>query len=237
MEPPDAVQGVLVGVVHLRPCRGESEQQVSRRFARARQVAPTVIFIDEIDSLAPVRGGGLGEPAVTERVVNTILAEMDGLEEMQGVVVIAATNRPNLVDPALLRPGRFDELIYVPVPDAAGRRHILGIHTKNMPLAEDVDLDSLAERTSRFTGADLEDLTRRAGLLVPVVEGTASSMAEPYCGPHLRLPPGRLAVVGQQRVRRARQPDRLRGEVDAHELRPARRRAPLGEDEVPPPRP
>jgi transitional endoplasmic reticulum ATPase len=144
---------------------GESEQQVSRLFARARQVAPTVIFIDEIDSLAPVRGGGLGEPAVTERVVNTILAEMDGLEELQGVVVMAATNRPNLIDPALLRPGRFDELIYVPVPDAAGRRHILGIHTKTMPLGPDVDLDMIAERTSRFTGADLEDLTRRAGLL------------------------------------------------------------------------
>ena len=144
---------------------GESEQQVSRLFARARQVAPTVIFIDEIDSLAPVRGGGLGEPAVTERVVNTILAEMDGLEELQGVVVMAATNRPNLVDPALLRPGRFDELIYVSVPDAAGRRHILSIHTKNMPLAKDVDLDDMASRTNWFTGADLEDLTRRAGLL------------------------------------------------------------------------
>jgi transitional endoplasmic reticulum ATPase len=144
---------------------GESEQQVSRLFARARQVAPTVIFIDEIDSLAPIRGGGLGEPAVTERVVNTILAEMDGLEELQGVVVLAATNRPNLVDPALLRPGRFDELIYVPVPDAQGRRHILGIHTKNMPLGPDVDLDAVAERSNRFTGADLEDLTRRAGLL------------------------------------------------------------------------
>jgi transitional endoplasmic reticulum ATPase len=143
---------------------GESEQQVSQLFARARQVAPTVIFIDEIDTLAPVRGG-LGEPAVTERVVNTILAEMDGLEELQGVVVMAATNRPNLIDPALLRPGRFDELIYVPVPDAQGRRHILGIHTKAMPLGPDVDLGSIAERTSRFTGADLEDLTRRAGLL------------------------------------------------------------------------
>jgi transitional endoplasmic reticulum ATPase len=144
---------------------GESEQQVSRLFQRARQVAPTVIFIDEIDSLAPARGGGLGEPAVTERVVNTILAEMDGLEELQGVVVMAATNRPNLLDPALLRPGRFDELVYVPVPDAAGRRRILAIHTKGMPLAEDVDLDAVAERTARFTGADLEDLTRRAGLL------------------------------------------------------------------------
>ncbi|KAB0676211.1 CDC48 family AAA ATPase [Aureimonas leprariae] len=144
---------------------GESEQQVSRLFARARQVAPSVIFIDEIDSLVPARGGGLGEPAVTERVVNTILSEMDGLEELQGVVVIGATNRPNLVDPALLRPGRFDELVYVPVPDQTSRRHILGIQTKAMPLAGDVDLDDLAGRTERYTGADLSDLVRRAGLL------------------------------------------------------------------------
>jgi len=144
---------------------GESEQQIARLFARARQVAPTVIFIDELDSLVPARGGGLGEPAVTERVVNTILAEMDGLEELQSVVVIGATNRPNLVDPALLRPGRFDELVYVSVPDEKGRRRILGIHTGRMPLADDVDLDALAARTDRFTGADLEDLTRRAGLI------------------------------------------------------------------------
>jgi len=144
---------------------GESEQQIARLFARARQVAPCVIFIDELDSLVPARGGGMGEPQVTERVVNTILAEMDGLEELQSVVVIGATNRPNLIDPALLRPGRFDELIYVSVPDEGGRRRILGIHTEAMPLAADVDLDSLAHRTERFTGADLEDLVRRAGLV------------------------------------------------------------------------
>jgi transitional endoplasmic reticulum ATPase len=143
---------------------GESEQQIARLFARARQVAPTVIFIDELDSLVPARGGGLGEPQVTERVVNTILAEMDGLEELNNVVLIGATNRPNLIDPALLRPGRFDELIYVGTPDTAGRRRILAIHTKNMPLAKDVDLERLAQRTERFTGADLEDLVRRAGL-------------------------------------------------------------------------
>jgi transitional endoplasmic reticulum ATPase len=143
---------------------GESEQQIARLFARARQVAPTVIFIDELDSLVPARGGGLGEPQVTERVVNTILAEMDGLEELGSVVVIGATNRPNLIDPALLRPGRFDELIYVAVPDEAGRRKILSIHTAKMPLAGDVDLDAMAARTERFTGADLEDLVRRAGL-------------------------------------------------------------------------
>ena len=143
---------------------GESEQQIARLFARARQVAPTVIFIDEIDSLVPARGGGMGEPQVTERVVNTILAEMDGLEELNNVVLIGATNRPNLIDPALLRPGRFDELIYVGVPDAPGRLRILTIHTGAMPLAKDVDLASIARRAERFTGADLEDLTRRAGL-------------------------------------------------------------------------
>ncbi len=144
---------------------GESEQQVARLFRRARQVAPSVVFIDEIDSLVPARGGGLGEPQVTERVVNTILSEMDGLEELAGVVVVGATNRPNLVDPALLRPGRFDELVYVPVPDAAGRERILEIHTRDTPLGADVDLAALAARAERYTGADLSDLVRRAGLL------------------------------------------------------------------------
>ncbi|GAM04065.1 CDC48 family AAA ATPase [Novosphingobium sp. MBES04] len=152
---------------------GESEQQIARLFARARQVAPCVIFIDEIDSLVPARGmgGGLGEPQVTARVVNTILAEMDGMEELQSVVLVGATNRPGLVDPALLRPGRFDELVYVGTPDTAGRAHILGIHTEAMPLAEDVSLDAIAERTERYTGADLEDVVRRAGLLAIRREG------------------------------------------------------------------
>jgi len=143
---------------------GESEQQISRMFARARQVAPCVVFIDEIDSLVPARGAGAGEPQVTARVVNTILAEMDGMEELNSIVVIGATNRPNLVDPALLRPGRFDELVYVGPPDARGREMILGIHTRAMPLAKDVDLAALAGRTERYTGADLEDVVRRAGL-------------------------------------------------------------------------
>jgi transitional endoplasmic reticulum ATPase len=144
---------------------GESEQQISRMFARARQVAPCVIFIDEIDSLVPARGTSGNEPQVTARVVNTILAEMDGMEELNSVVVIGATNRPGLVDPALLRPGRFDELVYVGAPDEGGRLHILGIHTRDMPLAEDVDLAGLAARTERYTGADLEDVVRRAGLV------------------------------------------------------------------------
>jgi transitional endoplasmic reticulum ATPase len=144
---------------------GESEQQISRLFARARQVAPCVIFIDEIDSLVPARGSEANEPQVTARVVNTILAEMDGMEEMNSIVVIGATNRPWLVDPALLRPGRFDELVYVGAPDAPGRRLILGIHTRDMPLAKDVDLDAVAAQTERYTGADLYDVVRRAGLV------------------------------------------------------------------------
>ncbi|MCJ2181529.1 CDC48 family AAA ATPase [Novosphingobium sp. 1949] len=155
---------------------GESEQQIARLFARARQVAPCVVFIDEIDSLVPARGmggGGLGEPQVTARVVNTILAEMDGMEELQSVVLVGATNRPGLVDPALLRPGRFDELVYVGTPDTAGREHILGIHTAAMPLAPDVSLATIAKRTERFTGADLEDVVRRAGLIAIRKAGAA----------------------------------------------------------------
>src|SRR5690554_4470974 len=140
-------------------------------FARARQVAPCVIFIDEIDSLVPARGTSGNEPQVTARVVNTILAEMDGMEELQSIVVIGATNRPGLVDPALLRPGRFDELIYVGAPDEPGRLHILGIHTRDMPLADDVDLAAIAARTTRYTGADLEDVVRRAGLVAIRREG------------------------------------------------------------------
>jgi len=143
---------------------GESEQQIARMFQRARSVAPCVVFIDEIDSLVPARGSGQSEPQVTGRVVNTILAEMDGLEELQSVVVVGATNRPTLVDPALLRPGRFDELVYVGTPDQPGREHILRIHTSKMPLGADVDLSDVASKTERFTGADLEDVVRRAGL-------------------------------------------------------------------------
>jgi transitional endoplasmic reticulum ATPase len=142
---------------------GESERQISRLFKRARQVAPAIVFIDELDSLAPHRGAAAGEPVVTDRVVNTLLAEMDGLEELHHVFVIGATNRPLLLDSALLRPGRFDELVYVSPPDREGRLHILRVHTAAMPLAADVNLAWLADRTQGYTGADLEGLVRRAG--------------------------------------------------------------------------
>jgi len=124
-----------------------------------------VIFFDEIDSLAPARGSGLGDSRVTERVISQLLTELDGIEELKGVVVIAATNRPDLLDPALLRPGRFDRLIYVPPPSREARLEILKIHTRGKPLAEDVDLEELVKRTEGYTGADLEALVDTAALL------------------------------------------------------------------------
>jgi len=142
---------------------GESEKRVEEIFRKARQVAPSIIFLDELDALVPVRGGGAGEPHVTERVVNQLLSEMDGLEELHGVVVIGATNRPDIIDPALLRPGRFDELIMAPVPDVESRRKIFQVHLKKVPLAEDIDMEALIDQTENYTGADIAAVVRKAG--------------------------------------------------------------------------
>lgn len=143
---------------------GESEKRISEFFQRARQVSPAIIFFDELDSLARSRGGHLGDAQVTERVVNQLLAEMDGLEELRQVVVLAATNRPDMVDPALLRPGRFDEMVYVPVPDKSGRLEIFKAQTRSMALERDVEVGKLVEITERFTGADITAVCMKAGL-------------------------------------------------------------------------
>ncbi|AET33594.1 CDC48 family AAA ATPase [Pyrobaculum ferrireducens] len=143
---------------------GESEKMVREIFRKARMAAPCVVFIDEIDALATARGIG-GDSLVSERVVAQLLAEMDGIKALENVVVIAATNRPDLVDPALLRPGRFDRIIYVPPPDFKARLEILLIHTRATPLAKDVDLEELARRTEGYSGADLELLVREATFL------------------------------------------------------------------------
>src|SRR5262245_28161309 len=143
---------------------GESEKKIAEFFQRARQVPPAIIFFDELDSLAPVRGGSFGEPQVTERIVNQILAEMDGMQELKGVVVLGATNRPDIIDPALLRPGRFDELVYVKIPDTDARLEIFRAHARGMALEADVDLGMLAEITDRFTGADIAGACMKAGL-------------------------------------------------------------------------
>jgi transitional endoplasmic reticulum ATPase len=143
---------------------GESEKMIREIFRKARMAAPAVIFIDEIDALATARGLG-GDSLVSERVVAQLLTEMDGVKALENVVVIAATNRPDLVDPALLRPGRFDRIIYVPPPDFRARLEILLIHTRSTPLAKDVDLEEIARRTEGYSGADLELLVREATFL------------------------------------------------------------------------
>jgi len=142
---------------------GESEKGVREVFRKARMAAPCIIFFDEIDAIAPRRGTVSGTH-VLESIVNQILTEMDGLEELRGVVVIAASNRPDLIDPALLRPGRFDRLIEVHAPDKKARLEILKVHTKRMPLAEDVDLQKIADMTENYSGADLAALVREAGM-------------------------------------------------------------------------
>jgi transitional endoplasmic reticulum ATPase len=145
---------------------GESEKAVREVFRKARQSAPTIIFFDELDSITPVRGSGYGGSQVTERVISQILTELDGLEELKDVVVIGATNRIDIVDPALLRPGRFDKLLNVPVPDLDARKEILRIHLEKKPLAEDVKIDQLAEKTEGYTGADLAALCNTTSMLV-----------------------------------------------------------------------
>jgi len=144
---------------------GESERGVREVFRKSREAAPCIIFFDEIDSIAPHRGLRGGDSGVTERVVNQILTEIDGLVVLKDVVTIAATNRPDLLDSALLRPGRFDRIIYVPPPDREARMLIFKVHTRNTPLAPDVNLESLANSTEGYTGADIEALCREAAMI------------------------------------------------------------------------
>jgi len=150
---------------------GESERGIREIFRRARQASPCVIFFDEIDSIAPVRGAG-GETAVAERVVSQLLTELDGMENLHGVVVLAATNRADMIDPALLRPGRFDKIIQIPLPDEQSRRSILEINAEKIPVVDDkgspdrVSLDKIAEITDGMSGADVASIANTAVSLV-----------------------------------------------------------------------
>jgi len=143
---------------------GESEKGVREVFEKARSNAPTVVFFDEIDSIAGERGQGMSDSGVGERVVSQLLTELDGIENLEDVVVIATTNRPDLIDSALLRPGRLDRHVHVPVPDEEARRKIFEVHTGDKPLADDVDLDALAAETEGYVGADIEALCREASM-------------------------------------------------------------------------
>ncbi len=144
---------------------GESEKGVREVFRKARQTAPTVVFFDEIDSIASTRGGGISDSGVTQRVVNQLLTEIDGMEELQDVAVIAATNRVDIIDPALIRPGRFDRHIKVDLPDTDARLEIFKVHTKDMPLDPGIDLNYLAKNTEGYSGADIEAVCREAAML------------------------------------------------------------------------
>ncbi|CAJ53276.1 CDC48 family AAA ATPase [Haloquadratum walsbyi] len=154
---------------------GESEKAIRQTFRKARQVSPTVIFFDELDSLAPSRGGGTGNN-VSERVVNQLLTELDGLEENGNVMVVAATNRPDMIDPALIRSGRFDRLVLIGQPGEEGREQILKIHTRNSPLAPDVSLREIAEITDGYVGSDLESIAREAAIEALREDGDAQEI-------------------------------------------------------------
>jgi transitional endoplasmic reticulum ATPase len=143
---------------------GESERGIREVFKKAKQASPCIVFFDEIDAIAPVRGTG-ADSHVTERVISQFLAELDGIEELKGVVVLAATNRPDIIDPALLRTGRFDLQLKLPIPDEKARLQIFHIHTRGKPLAEDVDLEALAKATQGLVGSDIEAISRKASLL------------------------------------------------------------------------
>ena len=159
---------------------GESEKGVRETFRRARQAAPCIVFFDEIDAIAPQRGGGFGDSHVTERVISQLLTELDGLEELRNVVVLAATNRPDIIDPALLRPGRFDRIIGIKPPSEEARKEIFKIHLDGKPLADDVDLDALAEKTEGYVGADIASICREASMLAirEYVKETAGKKGE-----------------------------------------------------------
>ncbi len=144
---------------------GESEKRIANIFKKAKEVSPCLIFFDELDALAPMRGAALGEPHVVERIVNTMLAEMDGMEEIYNVAILAATNRPDILDSALLRPGRFEELVLIHPPDEGARLAIFRVHTRGMALGKDVDLVELAKKAQGYTGADVASVCRKAGMM------------------------------------------------------------------------
>jgi transitional endoplasmic reticulum ATPase len=170
---------------------GESEKAVRKIFAKARQVAPAIIFFDEIDAIASQRSSGMGS-GVDAKVVNQILTEMDGMEDMKDVVVMAATNRPELVDPALLRPGRFDRHIMIPPPDENGREEIFKVHTEKMPLAKGINLKDLAKKTVNYSGADIEAVCREAAMLALREDMKATEVKKKHFDAGLKEIPGSL---------------------------------------------
>jgi transitional endoplasmic reticulum ATPase len=157
---------------------GESERGVRDMFRKAKQAAPCIIFFDEVDALVPARGSGGGDSHVADRVLSQFLSELDGVEELKGVLMLGATNRPDMLDPAILRPGRFDQIVEIPLPDEQGRRQIFEVHLRNKPLAPGIDLGSLAAATEEFSGAEIQGICVRAALSA-VRRAVASKIEKP----------------------------------------------------------
>uniref|UniRef100_A0A803L7R8 AAA+ ATPase domain-containing protein n=1 Tax=Chenopodium quinoa TaxID=63459 RepID=A0A803L7R8_CHEQI len=180
---------------------GEGEALLRNTFRRARLAAPSILFFDEADVIAARRGGGSsGNISVGERLLSTLLTEMDGLELAKGILVLAATNRPHAIDPALMRPGRFDLVLYVPPPDLEGRYEILRVHTRNMKLGADVNLQQIADGTDLFTGAELEGLCREAGIVALREDISATIVSDRHF----------------QRVKNSLKPALTRKEIDSY---------------------
>ena len=199
---------------------GESEKAVRKIFQKARQSAPCIIFFDELDAIAPRRGRDISSSGVSERMVNQLLSEMDGMEALGEVVVIGATNRPDILDPALLRPGRFDKLIYVPAPDRDVRVEIFKIHTRKMPLTDDVDIDRLAEITEFYTGADIEAVCLEAAMVAAREDIDVKEVKMRHFEESLRAVPATLTPADIREYERLAQKvstrTRERREVRAH---------------------
>jgi len=171
---------------------GESERQLRDVFRKARQAAPCIIFFDEIDALIPARTEGSSDSPVTDRVLSQFLAEMDGIEELNNVLVLGATNRPDRLDPAVLRPGRFDDIIEIPAPDAAGRREIFEIHLRDKPLSQPFSIEDMADRTAGRTGADIASICNLAALkavrrAVAASKSLSADLAQEAAAPNTQM--------------------------------------------------
>jgi len=190
---------------------GESEKAIREIFRKGRTAAPAIIFFDELDAIVPKRGLGYADSGASERVISQLLTEIDGIESLQNVLVIAATNRPDILDPAVLRPGRFDRLIYVPSPDFDSLKEIFKIHAHSMPLSRDVDLDDLARKAQGYSGADVEAICREAAMngLREDIEATEVSLrdfnqAMERVGPSITAEDGAWYQKFSKRLRRER---------------------------------
>jgi transitional endoplasmic reticulum ATPase len=180
---------------------GESERGVRDMFRKAKQAAPCIIFFDEIDALVPARGAGGSDSHVADRVLSQFLSELDGVEELKGVLMLGATNRPDMLDPAILRPGRFDQIVAIPLPDESSRRQIFAVHLRNKPLASGIDLDGLAAATEEFSGAEIQGVCARAALAA-VRRAVAAKMAKPEAAAVVELTPNDLKTELEEARRR-----------------------------------